>query len=504
MSQDRVVPLVVRERELKFDLDASQPVPQLAGVEPVAAQREPVRAILDATYFDTDDRRLLRAGITLRRRTGGADAGWHLKRPADAGARDEVQLPLDADVASVPPELAEQVRAETGDRDLGELAHLRTERYSYDLIGNTGRRLAMLTDDQVTGEVAGTVAHLDGWRELEVELVPAAPPDLLDTLGAALVAAGARPAHWPSKLRRLLAGPLPGQTDLARRSTAGEVVTAYLQAQVDAVRRHDLGVRRDDEDAVHQLRVAMRRLRSALTSFRRVLDRERTRDLSAELRWAGRVLSDARDEEVLREVLTGELSEVDHRVDVHAAKDALTRRFEQAATDARAAVVEELNSGRYAALLGSLEDLATQPPLTSRAGRPARNELSRAITRANRRLEAAVHNLADVQNEQELDAGLHEVRKKAKQARYTADAAEPAFGRRLRRWRKAVKATQTTLGDYHDLVEARALLRRMTDADTTCAQDAFVFGMLHQRALADGAALHERFTQQWRKIPQPL
>lgn len=504
MSENRVVPVVVRERERKFDLDPSQPIPQLTGAGPVAAQREPVRAALDAAYFDTDDRRLLRAGVTLRRRTGGADAGWHLKLPADSGARDEVRLPLDAEGQAVPPELAERVRAEAGNQDLVEIAHLRTERYSYELVDQTGRPLAVLTDVHVAGEMAGPVAHLDGWRELEIELAPRTRTELLDTLSEALIGAGARPAHWPSKLRRLLADSLPDETYLDRRSTAGDVVLAYLRAQVDAVRRHDLGVRRNEEDAVHQLRVAMRRLRSAFTSFRRVLDRRRTEQVAAELKWAADVLSDARDMEVLREVLTKELSTNGQRVDVEHAVQALTRHLEQAATDARAAVLDVLNGGRYAALLGSLEALVAEPPFTPRAEDPARDELGRAITRAHRRLAKAVSGLDEVQDGDELDAGLHEVRKKAKQARYTGDAARPAFGRRQRRWRRAAKAIQTTLGDDHDLVQARALLRRLADTNNVLGQDAFVFGAFHERALTRGAALRERFNRQWRETPQPL
>lgn len=286
-----------------------------------------------------------------------------------------------------------------------------------------------------------------------------------------------------------------------RRSTAGEVILAYLRAQVDAVRRHDLGVRRDEEDAVHQLRVAMRRLRSLFTSYRRVLDRERTTPIAEELRWAGQVLSDARDIEVMREVLAQQVSSVGEALDVESASAALTRHFEQSTREARAAALDVLNGHRYASLLGSLEATAAEPPLTPHAESAARDELSRAIRRAHRRLTNAVSALDHAQNGEELDAGLHEVRKKAKQARYTAEAALPAFGRRLQRWRRAAKATQSTLGDHHDLVACRALLRQLAAGEA--APDAFVFGALHERALALGAELHERFIQQWQATPRP-
>ncbi|WP_236792542.1 CYTH and CHAD domain-containing protein [Amycolatopsis sp. GM8] len=493
MSDDRVAPLMVRERERKFDLDSGRPVPGLDDTGPVAAQRGPERVVLDAAYFDTDDHRLLRHGITLRRRTGGADAGWHLKLPAGSGVRDEVQLPLDAGDGTVPGELADRVQAETGGRDLVEIAHLRTERYNYDLTNQAGGRLAVLSDDHVSAEMAGRVLRLDGWRELEVELEPSADPDLLDVLGDALTRAGARPAHWPSKLRRLLAGVLPDETEIG--STAGDVVMAYVRAQVEAVRRQDLAVRGDEDDAVHKLRVAMRRLRSTLSSFRRVLDRSRTKAISDELRWAGLVLSDARSTEVMRGLFADELSTLD--ADVTAARLALNRHFDRAAADARAAILDTLNGQRYATLLGSLEALIADPPFTAHADEPARTELRHALRRAHRRLAEAVEHLDDAED---IDAGLHEARKKAKQARYAADAVAPASGRRVRRWGKAAKGIQATLGDYHDLVEVRALLYQLRRQGTVSSQAAFVFGILHERATTHGTALHERFTRQWREF----
>jgi hypothetical protein len=208
VTVDPKTPTVVWERERKFDLDPGRPVPRLAGVGPVVDQRAPVESTLDAAYFDTEDMRLLRNRITLRRRTGGPDAGWHLKLPAESGARQEIQLPLGGEERVVPQGLADRVRTESGSRALIEIAHLRTTRYSYDLVDATGARLAVLTDDHVTGEKAGSAVP-EGWRELEVELEPAADPGLLDVLGEALVKAGARPGRWPSKLRRLLAGSWP-------------------------------------------------------------------------------------------------------------------------------------------------------------------------------------------------------------------------------------------------------------------------------------------------------
>ena len=82
-------------------------------------------------------------------------------------------------------------------------------------------------------------------------------------------------------------------------SSAGEVVVAYLRTQQQALAAHEGKVRADEYDAVHQMRVATRRLRAALRSFRQVIPRRDSEHLDAELQWLGHVLGRARDDEVL-------------------------------------------------------------------------------------------------------------------------------------------------------------------------------------------------------------
>lgn len=191
------------EREVKFELELDQPVPRLDGVGPVARQDDPVKAVLEATYFDTPGYRLIGSGVTLRRRTGGLDEGWHLKLPHASGHREEVTEPLGPPGEPVPPTLLERVR----DRVEGELlpvARIRTTRYSYTLLGTDDRPLATLVDDHVTADTSGDQPSPNAWRELEVELSEGAEDSVLDQLSQALRAAGVRPSRWPSKLRRAL------------------------------------------------------------------------------------------------------------------------------------------------------------------------------------------------------------------------------------------------------------------------------------------------------------
>ena len=93
------------EIEQKFDVDAGFERPSFGGLAGVSAA-EPVLHHLSATYYDTEDQRLAASKITLRRRTGGSDAGWHLKLPEGAGERREVHAPLGTAEREVPEELA--------------------------------------------------------------------------------------------------------------------------------------------------------------------------------------------------------------------------------------------------------------------------------------------------------------------------------------------------------------------------------------------------------------
>jgi inorganic triphosphatase YgiF len=210
------------EIEQKFDADEDFERPDLAAVTAGVTAAAPVLQHLSATYFDTADGRLQAAKITLRRRTGGSDAGWHLKlpaggpRPDDAAlpdgvsARREVHEPLEragADGAGapvVPLRLASRVAEVTGGLPLAPIAILVTERTVVTLASADGTELAEIADDQVTARrLPATSVEPLRWREIEVE-VPAAAPKLQQAVAGRLLAAGARPAGHGSKLARLL------------------------------------------------------------------------------------------------------------------------------------------------------------------------------------------------------------------------------------------------------------------------------------------------------------
>src|ERR1700684_3462285 len=97
---------VLRETERKYEASPGATLPRLSALPAVAAESGQETQPLEAEYYDTVDLRLLRAGVTLRRRRGGSDAGWHLKLPAGGSSRDEIRVPLGRGQKKVPAELA--------------------------------------------------------------------------------------------------------------------------------------------------------------------------------------------------------------------------------------------------------------------------------------------------------------------------------------------------------------------------------------------------------------
>jgi inorganic triphosphatase YgiF len=211
------------EIERKYDVDDGAVVPDLVGVGAgggAGRALEVARVVLDpatslsATYHDTPDHRLLGARVTLRRRTGGHDAGWHLKLPPEVAGRGrrEVHHPLGADDEPVPAELLDRVAAllatgGDGDRDgapaLRPVLLLETRRTAHHLLDGEGRELVEVADDVVRATRAAD-GRVRAWREWEAELgrgVDGPEGDaLLDALAPRLRAAGARPSAHRSKL----------------------------------------------------------------------------------------------------------------------------------------------------------------------------------------------------------------------------------------------------------------------------------------------------------------
>lgn len=194
------------EVERKYDVDDDTPLPQWVGVPGVDTVTTGEPRALDARYLDTADAALSRSGVALRRRTGGPDAGWHIKGPRDGDGRLEIGWPL-GDDDGVPDAVADTLRRWTTE-PLTPLARIENDRTAYLLIGQDGV-VAEFVDDRVHATDLREGSQRQ-WREWEFELGPAAPADsegrarLFAAAERAIFAAGGRPATSGSKLARAL------------------------------------------------------------------------------------------------------------------------------------------------------------------------------------------------------------------------------------------------------------------------------------------------------------
>lgn len=498
------------EIETKYDVDEHFVLPELGNLPGVAAD-EPVEHLLDAVYHDTPDLRLLRSRVTLRRRTGGPDAGWHLKLPAGT-ARRELHFPLGRAVKTPPRALVGPVTGILRGAATAPVVALRTRRVVTVLRDDHGRPVAEVADDAVTatllasGPAEPTEVH--AWREVEVELATGAGEGgeaVAVAVGERLVGAGARPSASASKVGRVLAGrlaagvpPLCGtgqqQTGEKRRKggpSAGDAVIAALREQVTGLEAADVQLRTEQPDAVHQMRIAARRLRSTVDAFPTVLERTATDVLDEELAWLGGQLSGACDDDValahLREVVAAEPVEL-----VLGPVAARLQQTEIAAARAgldRALVT--VSEPRYLALLDALHDLLTAPPLTARADDPFRAVLRDAVHRSGRRLLRRLK-AARRAGDAERSEALHRVRTGAERVRYVAEIARGELPGAKALVRSA-KRTEQVLGEVQNSVVTREHGRRLGIAAAAAGENSFSYGRLHALEQARAERAEEQF-----------
>ncbi len=377
-----------------------------------------------ATYVDTEDGRLARAGVVLRRRMENGKNVWEVEignatRAADGGP------------AGPPEEILRLLTAPLLGRELVEIARTRTRSNGDDV------ETALLEGQHV-------LAMVQGWK-------PKLP----------------KPKRRPR--------PKKGAPALDR-------FRAYMRQQVDELARHDPVARLDDDpERVHQIRVATRRARSALRTARPLLDVEWAQGLRDELKWLGNELAPARDLDVLLARLARDAAEL--------GKPAATivRQLEGERRRAQKQLVAALESPRYLALLGELERAAEAPRV-----RTADADLDKLARKEFRRLGRAVQALG----KSPTDQALHEVRKRGKRARYSA---ELAGGKRTKKFAEAAKSFQDVVGDHQDAVVAEERLAVLVPRAKS-PEAVFAAGRLLERQQRRRVTARRSLPKAWRKL----
>lgn len=473
------------ELEIKFDVPPGAVAPSFQSLDSVSRVQALPSQSLNAVYYDTPGHDLATNWVTLRRRTGGHDAGWHLKLPGGPDGRAEVRVPLETTVPAgpdtpenvvteVPEDLVDVVRAIVRDRPLAPVAHICTTRTIQMLYGDDGTELAEFADDQVS---AWRIEPADGspvgeqrWHEWELEMVerPSADPggprpaDLLKQISIRLSEAGAVPAGHGSKLAKVLgtAPPPPPPAD---------PVHAAILEQIDELLVWDRAVRADAFDSVHQMRVITRKIRSLLQASEDAFGLDDDASILSELRELAAVLGVARDAEVLAERFDKALAALPPDLVRGPVRERLVGGAQRAYRLGRRQSLTAMRSPRYFRMLDALDSLAHEPPPSSE---PAHKHAP--IEVAYRRLRKAAAAASTAVGE-DCDHALHQLRKKAKRLRYIAAAidrpevAEPA------------KTIQTLLGDHQDSVVSRGHLSEAAATAHSAGEDTFTYGLLYQQ-----------------------
>lgn len=484
------------EIERKYDVGPAQVIPDLTGLDGLSGV-DGGTVVLEAVYFDLEDRALLRHGITLRRRCGGKDEGWHAKFP-EAQHRLEVQVPLSATDDPPPSEVIDLVRAHVRDRTLKPVARLTTTRTITNLIDSKGKVLVEISDDVVDAEDRTTGVERS-WREWEVEAVglerlsAKKQTKLLDAVEKLLLKAGATPASGEPKLARAMGGAPEVAAPDGKRESVRQVLTASFREAAAELKTWDLRVRRGQEGALHQFRVRTRTLQSMLRTYGPLLEKGQAADLEGRLQLLGRNLGAARDAEVMKDLLRKGIARQPQGT---IARHAIRRLEVTAAADyekAIARVLRELASAEYYRTLDALDVFVSRLPLAEgkRNGGKASSRLPEAVDEQQARV---VKSARRANRETDPDAQvelLHDVRKRSKRLRYAIRAVDGAsgfsFGSAIGRSMSASGRIQFTLGVHRDSVLFQRYVLRVARAAHRARENSFSYGVLFE---AENAIQH--------------
>jgi CHAD domain-containing protein len=516
-----------RPREFVIAEPGGQPLGQLraelAKTFTVSSAGRPARAT--RTWLDTFDWRLYRAGLTLQQVTAGGSSqliltgpgGEQLIVPAGRGRRDRWPAPAEA----LPPgTVRDRLIPVTGNRALLPVASAASRATDLRLLNEDQKTVARLSVDALT--VSPSLRHRPENQPLSG--TPPAPP-APDTLPSRLTVHEVR--GYPAAARRVrrvlttTAGvsvsrqtaldtalaaigrhvlDYTGKVDVKLRPAmpAREAVALLLLQQLDTLEANVDGVLHDvDTEYLHDLRIAVRRTRSALKLLGDVLPGDLTLRFAAEFRWLGDLTTSLRDLDVQLEGLPAMAAGLvaAHPADLEPFRVYLGRRR----ASARRTLNRGLRSARFAAVLGDWRKALTVPRAGRRPGGPRTSDL--AGDRTRRAYNKVIKMGAAITDDSPAES-LHTLRKRCKELRYVleffASLHDPVAQRAMV---GDLKRLQDCLGEFQDCevqqleiqTLAAAMLARQAAAAPTLLAMGEVAGQLGQRQQQARAEFAGRF-----------
>jgi CHAD domain-containing protein len=442
------------------------------------------------TYYDTPELALTKAALRLWSGQGAIDAGWQIEMPITPSEQPARYLfPLRSS-EEIPEDVRTLVARFADPLGLRPVVRLRRARTSFDLVGATSEVLAKLTDDRVVA-----IRELDDmvfiWREIGVTEARAGP-GVGEELAEALVGTGAQASSPMSRLERVLEG-----SDLGAAHQA-EPVVARLRGQLGALVRLEAAAREGDEEAVHQMRVATRRLRACMSVYGEAFDKNALTQPRDALERLSGYLGKARDAAVLAARLERDLAALPAEVVLGPVRAVVRAYGARETAGALRSLVAYFDSSEHSASLEHLARFVADPPLLLR--RRSRSWYRSRLDEAGGRVARLVASAA-VATDNDREEALHAVRKAAKRARYGAETAVPVLGKEALRRARAYEAIQEVLGDHHDALAARRFFREEgARAGVRAGENGFTYGLLYAREDALVAAAEHRFQRRWKKL----
>jgi len=482
----------VLEREAKFAAHGGFDPTSLVGVYAEGEVGRGGEEHLEAVYYDSKDLRLLRDGVSLRFRDG-----WMVKltQPTDRpDLMQRLEVPVAGPKGIVPVAALDLVRSSARGADLVPVARLSTDRETFVVRDAGGAEVAEIAFDRVVADRPDKESV--EFDEIEVELVESAPISALAPIVGRLQELGAGSAVEVPKLARALGIEVPPTAMvipvLDDRATAGDVIQASIAGSVRRFLEHVPAVILDeDNEGVHQARVATRRLRSDLRTFRRFLDRKWADELRVGLRSVTRLLGAVRDLDVLKMHLAAVVEEVPESE--RTAAEAIISALEAERQDALRAVVQGFREPEFEVLLANLVEACEGPEFSEAAGTPADPVVLKLARKPWRKVRSAVSELPDKPRPEEL----HRLRILIKRARYAVEAVASIGGAAAEEFAFRLSELQDVLGEHQDAIVAGAWLRRRDPVQAAAAGELLELEV----ARADRAA--EGWRERWDSADTP-
>jgi CHAD domain-containing protein len=503
------------EREIEWQLDAQDLRLVLRWIEVAAESANgititPGRTVTNRdTYVDTADRRLDRAGFSVRLRRAGRDRPEATLKSLDSERTDALRIRLElaerldvddpAAIAQAPGPVGQRVRSLVGPQKLVPIFDLQTRRRSFPLTADGVPSGELLLDETTIRADGGAI--LSRLQRVEVE-VPESAVGIIGPLVENLQkACGLQPAAFTKYEAGLAANghlraetPTFGPTVVDPADTIGQVALAILRRHFSVMLAKEPGTRLgDDIEELHDMRVASRRLRAAVSLFRDHLPAEAER-LREELRWVGQTIGAVRDLDVQLEQLdewTEALPEPDREPLVRLRAVLVDERAQ-----ARAEMLKELDSARYDRFVrrfGAM--LRTRTGSRTPAARAVAPDL---IEGRHRGLRKARKRIGDGTNPE----AYHRLRIVGKRFRYALEFLSDVYPGETKPLIRRTVELQDLLGDYQD---GQVAIDRLRELATHRAEDlgpeaVFAMGEVAQRYRGGMADIGERTERAYARV----